>query len=57
VALVEALHGGVPEGARGVDADEDLEEEVNVVVLDSGVLVLVDELEDEEDGGVLRGGI
>lgn len=57
VALVEALHGGVPEGARGVDADEDLESEVNVVVFDSGVLVAVDKLEGEEDGGVYRGGI
>lgn len=56
-ALVEALHGGVPERARGVVADEDLESELNVVVFDSGVLVPVGEPEGEEDGGVSGRGI
>lgn len=51
-ALVEAAHGGVPERARGVVADEDLESEVNVVVFDSIVLVRVDEPDGEEDGGI-----
>ena len=51
--MVEALHGGVPERMHGVD-DENLEREVNVVVFDFGVLVLVDEPKDQEDGGVFK---